>query len=399
MLKERIRTLVFGANGFGPEAIRADTAFHLELKRLHTGERKKIFGGYTDTFSGIGLPFIDGRYEPLSYAKDWEDAFSGNANLDVTLCNCTDLLGFRRALTKIKEFDLIVVLHSAAGDDMRIIRKAIPALQTRRGKLVVFFGNEYDLMDEKIDFANLSGADFVCSQLPIKAASWLYAGVKSAAIIEMPHALNPKIYTPDSSVKRVIDVGFVGALYHSTIGDVERSHFIGTIGDVASKLGLISDIRFSNFPRLAWAQYLRITKAIIGGESGTYYLQRSGEGIRKALQYQREHPNAQFEEVFEYAFKGISDYINGKCISSRHFEPIGTRTPQLLLEGEFNGILRPYEHYIPVRKDYSNLEEAISILRDDTEREKIADRALELVLESHTYEKRVEQLRALVFGA
>lgn len=394
----RLRTLVFGSNGFGRDAVAADTAFHLRLKRLHTGCRTQIFGGYSETFRGKGLPHIDGRYEPLSYARDWEDAFARNRSLDVEICNVTDLLSFRRALHDIAEYDLIVVLHSAAGDDMRVISRAVHALQRRKGKLVVFFGNEYDLMAEKIGFANRAAADFVCSQLPMKAASWLYAGVETAKVVEMPHALNPEIYRPDSAVKRVVDIGFIGALYHSTIGDVERSRFISVFSELCPKLGLVGDFRLCNLPRRDWAQYLLRTKALVGAESGTYYLQRSGEGIRKALAYQREHPNAEFQEVFDHAFANVADYVDGKCISSRHFEPIGAKCCQILLEGAYNGILRPYEHYIQVRKDYSNLEEALNLFRDDIAREAIAQRAFDYVMESHTYDRRVRDLVGIVFG-
>lgn len=398
-MKERIRTLVFGADGFGPDAIREDTAFHLRLKRIHTGNRKQVFGGYGSSFSGKRFPYAGRRYEPLSYARDWEDAFLNNPHLDVDLCNATDLLTFRRHLKLIKDYDLIVVLHSAAGDDMSVIKKAVHALQRRRGKLAIFFGNEYDLMAEKIDFANRSNADFICSQLPIKAAVWLYDGVASAKILSIPHALNQHIYRPDRTVNRVLDIAFVGALYHSTIGDLERTHIINAFAGLCPKLGLISDIRFANLPRPLWSQYLRMTKAIVGAESGTYYLQRSGEAIRRSLNYQKENPDAPYEAVFRYAFADARDYINGKCISSRHFEPIGTRTCQILLEGEYNGILKPLEHYISVKKDHSNLDEALRLFADTSFRETMAARTHEYVMDCHTYDKRVQSLLHTALGA
>ena len=281
---------------------------------------------------------------------------------------------------------------------MSIISKVASRIRKRRGKLVVFFGNEYDLMSEKINFANKSQADFVCSQLPLSAAKWLYEGVTTATILEVPHALNPFIYRPDKTVERVIDLGFAGALYHNTIGDVERTFLIKTLKEAGEQLGLVTDIRFINFARPLWAQFMRMSKAIIGAESGTYYLQRSGEGIRKSLQYQKDFPEAPFEEVFDYAFKNITDYRDGKCISSRHFEPIGTLTCQILLEGDFTGILKPYENYIPVKKDYSNLNEVISLFQDSAYRQNLALRTFEYVMDSHTYSKRVEMLINKVFS-
>jgi hypothetical protein len=212
----------------------------------------------------------------------------------------------------------------------------------------------------------------------------------------MPHALNPRWYYPLADHPRTIDIGFIGALYHSTIGDLERSKFVTLFTEICPKLGLRSAIGFENIPRAQWSEFLRSSKAIIGAESGTYYLQRSGEGVRKALKYQKEHPQAGFQEVFSYAFEGIQSYVNGKCISSRHFEPIGTKTVQILLEGEYNGILKPDEHYIPVRKDFSNLEEALKRFSDTGYREAMAERAFKYVMENHTYGRRVRDLAALV---
>lgn len=391
-MRDKFRTLLIGNEGYGPEAKRADSAWHLFLKRMHSGDKKQIFGGYDSSFSGLGLSYSNNRYESLSYARDWEEAFLNHPSLTVDSCNAIDLFSLRRHMESIDKYDLICILHSAAGDDMTVISKIASRLRKRRGKLVVFFGNEYDLMSEKINFANKSGADFVCSQIPYEAAKWLYQGVSTAEVLEVPHALNPAIYRADRTIDRVIDLGFAGALYHNTIGDLERTLLIKNLSEFGAKIGLVTDIRLTNFARPLWAHFLRSSKAIIGAESGTYYLQRSGEGIRKSLLYQKENPNASFEEIYDYAFKGISDYIDGKCISSRHFEPIGTLTCQILLEGGYNGILKPYEHYIPVKKDFSNLEEAIALFKDSTYREKMVLRTFEYVMDCHTYSKRVEMV-------
>ncbi len=84
--------------------------------------------------------------------------------------------------------------------------------------------------------------------------------------------------------------------------------------------------------------------------------------------------------------------VSGKAISSRHFEPMGTKTCQFLLEGDYNGILRPEEHYVAVRRDLSDVDEAARRFRDDGDRQEIADRAYEYALSEHTYAHRVESI-------
>ena len=92
-------------------------------------------------------------YSSLSYVNDWRDAFADSPRLSADLCNINDLLDMPRFMRRIRDYDLVVVLHSAAGDSMRQVRRATAALDNRRGPLVVFFGNEYAGMTEKIGFA------------------------------------------------------------------------------------------------------------------------------------------------------------------------------------------------------------------------------------------------------
>ncbi len=88
--------------------------------------------------------------------------------------------------------------------------------------------------------------------------------------------------------------------------------------------------------------------------------------------------------------------MSGKAISSRHFEPVGTKTCQILIEGHYNGVLVADEHYIAVRKDLSNIADAVQRFKDDGYRRAMVDRTYEHVMSAHTYRHRVEQLVAAV---
>jgi glycosyl transferase family 1 len=90
------------------------------------------------------------------------------------------------------------------------------------------------------------------------------------------------------------------------------------------------------------------------------------------------------------------EYVSGKCLSSRHIDAAGTKTCQLLLEGGYNGILRADEHYVEVRLDLSNLDEAIKALVDDGRRAAVVDRAYEHVLDGHTYAHRMTALLSAI---
>jgi len=88
----------------------------------------------------------------------------------------------------------------------------------------------------------------------------------------------------------------------------------------------------------------------------------------------------------------VKPHVYSKCISSRHFDAIGTGTTQIILEGRYNGILTAGEHYIELKSDYSNWSSTIELLKEHNEVENIAHRALEHVLAQHTYRHRIQEL-------
>lgn len=390
-MKDKIRTLVLVANGFGWKRIFADTLFQGVLSIKDISDVPQVFRKNRL----IKTAFQDG-YEEQSYIADWCESICLSPRLDVTLCNINDLIDYRSKRKYAKEYELIMVLHSAAGDDMRILLGTADWFQERRGKLVVFIGNEYDLLDEKIRFINRSGADYVCSQLPIEAALWLYSDCVHTRVLEMPHALNHQLYKVDEKIPRTIDIGFRGHPYPLFLGDVERNTFLDHFQRHGVDAGLVCDIRYEKIKRSDWARYLQTCHGIVGAESGTYFLDRKGNLIAAAKAYLQRHPNASFDEIRERFFSHLPAHVSGKAISSRHFEPIGTKTCQILLEGKYNGILEADTHYISVKKDFSDLKDAVQRYKDGAYRGKIIDQAYQHVMSAHTYQHRVDHLLRMV---
>ena len=83
--------------------------------------------------------------------------------------------------------------------------------------------------------------------------------------------------------------------------------------------------------------------------------------------------------------------ISTRCISSRHFDAIGTKTCQILFEGDYNYILKPDEHYIKLNKDFSNIDDVVRKFKDRSYRETITNESYNYILEGHTYKHRVKK--------
>ena len=390
-MAERLKTLLLDANGSG-------------IKTLGFTTLRGAFGLDENSTLPFGLHrnrTIHGRllarqYNVYSFIDDWREAFVQSPRLAVTACDINDYFGYRRQLKRIRDYDLIVLLHSATGQHMDALLAAEAAYQNRNGRMVVFFSNEYEFMTKKAEFINSTGTEFVCTQLPLDVASWIYH-YDSSQLLSTSHALNPRLYR-DTGMDRDVDIGFIGSLYHRQIGDKERTDLIMYFNDHGVGHGLACDIRLRNVPRETWAEFLNGCKGIVGAESGTYYLDSKGQimdTVRRLLLRDRD---MSFDAIWTPELTRDQEFRSGKAISSRHFEPIGTKTCQILVEGDYNGILKADEHYIAVKKDLSNIDNAIERFKDESYRSRIAQQAYEFVIENHTYDHRVATLLNQVFG-
>jgi hypothetical protein len=332
-------------------------------------------------------------YTSLSYVIDWLDAFRRAPTLDAHCFNIVNLLEWPRARAMIRSAPLVVVLHSAAGDDLSLISRLASALSERRGRLLLFFGNEYTLMPAKIRLAQQTQADMVASQLPDAAAAWLYAECPASRILHAPAALNPARYHP-LAVQREVDLGFRGDLYPFFIGDDERTRILEFFRLHAADYDLSADISYSRISGPRWHRFLAACRGIVGAEAGTYYLERDDHTAAAVAAHLERVPRASFDEIRSRFFDHYAGAVSGKAISSRHFEAVGTKTCQLLLEGQYNGVLEPDAHYLSIKHDYSNMAEVVARFKDPAERARVTEAAYEHVMARHTYDRRVSDLLA-----
>ena len=394
-MKHRLRTLYLTANGVGSQIILVDTVLR-GIFSYREGDRPPAM---LRRYPYINLLFAELRdvNAQLSYSADWRDAFVNSPDLAVEVCNINNLVHFGRCLLGLRKYDLIVVSHVAAGDDMTVLARAAGWFHRRRAPMVLFIGNEYDLLDDKLKFIRETGVEFVCSQLPLAAAEYLYQKGANSRLIEMPHALNADKYRPLPGASREIDIGFIGDIYWPFVGDRERTDLIEWFEKHGADQGLSCDIRKQRVGRDEWVGFLNGCKAIVGAESGTYYLNDCGGLLERARAYNLfENRDASFEEVFNRFYRDQPCSKSGKSISSRHFEAIGTKTCQILIDGDYNGILQADQHYIAVNKDLSNIDEALEKFRDESYRTRMVEATYDYVLSQHTYAHRVERLLTII---
>jgi hypothetical protein len=134
-----------------------------------------------------------------------------------------------------------------------------------------------------------------------------------------------------------------------------------------------------------WYRFLLRCKYVIGVEGGASILDPDGAIKQRTEEFVARNPTAGFEEIERACFPGLDGNLNFPPISPRHLEACATRTCQVLMEGEYNGILEPGKHFIELRRNYSNLGEVFDALRDDVTRERITEAAYRDIVESGRY--------------
>ena len=151
-----------------------------------------------------------------------------------------------------------------------------------------------------------------------------------------------------------------------------------------------------------WLQFLSSSRFTLGIEGGSRLLDWDGSILAAVTDYLKEKPDATFNDLAVACVPVEREgEINVVAISPRHLEACLTRTVQILVEGEYNGILKPHVHYIPLKADFSNLEEVFERMKDESGRRQMAEAAYQDIVASgkYTYRSMVEKILSETIGS
>lgn len=201
--------------------------------------------------------------------------------------------------------------------------------------------------------------------------------------------------------ERSIDVGYRSWQPEPWLGrhGMLKGSIAERFAEEGRRRGLRTDISMRPDDTLlgdAWYRFLLSCRFTIGAEGGASILDRDGRIRDCVTRYRGEHPQAAFEEIEASCFPGLDGTFDLRAISPRHLEACATRTPQILIEGSYNGILQPGTHYVPLRADFSNISAALDAIADASAASEMAERAYRDVVATgeHSYESFVATLLA-----
>jgi hypothetical protein len=286
----------------------------------------------------------------------------------------------------LNRFDIIVVHYSICLlGTFYLVDKTKKAIKKFKGLKILFIQDEY----RRIDAFH---REIINLEFDI-----LYTCVPNAEIEKVyPSALFPTLrkintltgYVPANLLMenppllkdRSVDVGYRARKVPFWLGSLgaEKYKIADEFYAHTKCYKLISDISYKEKKRLYgcdWINFITSCKTMLGVESGSSVFDFSGEIEKKVEQYQLYHPSVSFETIHDLFLKNYEKKIILNQISPRCFEAIALKTVLILYEGSYSGILQPWQHYIPLKKDFSNIKTVVKFIKSVDQLQIISDRA------------------------
>jgi hypothetical protein len=168
---------------------------------------------------------------------------------------------------------------------------------------------------------------------------------------------------------RRIDVGQRVTMYSAVGGRHARMKgmLAQAVAAAAGRRGFEVDVSTSDRDRIngaRWFAFLGDCRYVTGCEGGVSLWDPDGLIYDRVYEYLAGRPGATFEEVEQACFPGQDGRHVFSAVSPRLFEAAMMRCCQVQIVAPYLGVLKPFEHYIPVAADLSDVAEAVELMRD-----------------------------------
>jgi hypothetical protein len=277
-------------------------------------------------------------------------------------------------------FDFIVIHYSIIPSLPGFISAGVnDRIRRFKGLKIQMIQDDYRMNSLLIKFIRDCGIDVVYTVAPPIAAKALYADQVSGLDVEtyltgyVSHWL--RLENPIPLRKRSFDVGYRGRKYPYWFGQpvVDKIEVADAFAKKLSRSRFRHNMSTRERDRIygrAWVDFLRNCRAIFGMESDIHYVDPHGyvhhwyDSIEQLTgkKYWDGKDTLQSPFFREHARSTPAPLA---VIPPRVFEAIALRSANVLLEGKYSDVVEPWRHYIPLKKDLSNVEDVMRALRDE----------------------------------
>jgi hypothetical protein len=283
-------------------------------------------------------------------------------------------------------FDGIIIHYSlVAWMNSYIGPKTRAAIRRFSGLKVAFVQDDYRWINRTIDTLRDLGIHILFGLVPPEIIDQIYCPSKLPGVIRetvltgyVPYDLTRQAVPLLKD--RPLDVGYRARKVPAWLGSFGQEKWLiaERFERDADRHGISCNLSTREKDRVYgenWIKFLVDCKAVLGTESGASVCDFTGEIQRKVESHAAANPDATFEALRDLYFRNEDGRIILSVISPRCFEAAALRTLMILYEGKYSGRLQPWRHYVPLKKDHSNMAEVVEVLRDQERAQAIVDAA------------------------
>lgn len=273
------------------------------------------------------------------------------------------------------------------------------ALERFRGLKVLFIQDEYDTTEVARKWMDRIGFDIVYTCVPAQYLEYVYPQARFPFTDFLPTLTgyvpeDPYLYKYQTPLReRQVRIAYRGRMlpyFYGTLG--WQKYKIGVdVRKLADDRGLNIDIEVDDSKRIYgadWYRFLGSARSTLGTESGSNVFDFDGTLRGRIDDLLRVQQGATFDDVYRQLLEPLERNIKMNQISPKIFEAVRLGTALVLFEGEYSGVLKADVHYIPLRQDYSNIDEVFAKLEDLDYLEELTSRAYRDIIGSGRYSYR-----------
>lgn len=291
-------------------------------------------------------------------------------------------------------YDAVVVHYSIRICFLQLGELISRSLKNWRGIKVLFIQDEYDAVFNARQEIRSLGFNLVFTAVPEQNITRIYPAQ------DFPNTRFVSCltgYVAESEVTDLVDtldrpifIGYRGRTLPIRYGALAREKFL--IGELVKnycmKNQIPCDIETSETARYYgkdWSRFISKCRSMLGSESGSNVFDFDGTLNARIDSFRRENPSATDAETYQNLIAPLELESTMNQISPKIFEAITYRSLLVLFEGRYSEILSPWYHYIPLKKDGSNLNQVMALLHDDKVVTEITNRAYDDIVDSRKY--------------
>jgi hypothetical protein len=286
----------------------------------------------------------------------------------------------------LERFDVLGIhytLHLSAKDNYYLGTKSMQRIAEFKGLKCVWLHDEYRNVNDVVEKLHRMKIDIIFTLASGAVKDVLYPKYK------LPHARVETVFagyaplTEKNSmtaplIGRDIDIGYRTRRPPFWLGQLGQEKINIGLGvkERAGNTQLVVDISVEEKDRVygkKWDLFLRRCKTVLCVESGASILDFEGNVEKIVDDELLKNPQLTFADIYDRHLKEIDGKWLLNPVSPRVMEAAAAKTVMIGFEGKYSGIIFPWKHYIPLKKDFSNLNEVFAAIQNSSFLQEIAN--------------------------